>query len=405
MSDHLPFAIRALKTNDVAGAEIAARLMLDDAPGDAAALHILGVIAAKVQAFDLAEDYFARALAAEPGNAQVAQNLAAARTAPRPRFSQEPRYLVIREWGFGFWSDVSHVLGALLLAEATGRIPVTWWGSQSLFSDGADRDAFQDYFQPVSDVRLQDLPDTFTGGFFPPRWNAANLKTTTDAKWQERTGPVYFLNRPERVAVCDFFAAMPNVIPWLPPTHPMHGQSVEAVYRYLIGKYLHPHSDIVTACDVFFTSELQHAPFVAAHLRGGDKFREDENARTVNQTILSLLAEVDSSLPILALTDDERCLSMLRSTFGTRVIATQCQRSHTDRGVHLLPNTLPVLAGREAMIDVYLALRAQHFIGNGLSNVSAMIAVLKDRTQDSCNLIGPSILEDRSFALYRKKSS
>ena len=161
----------------------------------------------------------------------------------------------------------------------------------------------------------------------------------------------------------------------------------------------------MTACDVFFTSELQHAPFVAAHLRGGDKFREDENARTVNQTILSLLAEVDSSLPILALTDDERCLSMLRSTFGTRVIATQCQRSHTDRGVHLLPNTLPVLAGREAMIDVYLALRAQHFIGNGLSNVSAMIAVLKDWTQDSCNLIGPSILEDRSFALYRKKSS
>jgi len=401
MTDHLPFAIRALKTNDVAGAEIAARLMLDDAPGDAAALHILGVIAAKVQAFDLAEDYFARALAAEPGNAQIAQNLAAARTAPRPQFIAGPRFLVIREWGFGFWSDVSHVLGALLLAEATGRIPVTWWGSQSLFSDGADRDAFQDYFQPVSDVTLQNLPT----GFFPPRWNATNLKTTTDAKWQGRTGPVYFLNRPERVAVCDFFVAVPNVIPWLPPTHSLHGKTVDAAYRYLTDKYLRPRADIIAACDVFFDKELKGAPFAAAHLRGGDKFREDENARAVNQAILSLLAEVDSSLPILALTDDERCLSMLRSTFGTRVIATQCQRSHTNEGVHLLPNTLPIPAGREAMIDVYLALRAQRFIGNGLSNVSAMVSVLKDWAQDSCTLIGPSILEDRSFALYQKKSS
>src|SRR4051812_49352892 len=121
----LPFAIRALKTNDVAGAEIAARLMLDKMPGDAAALHLLGVIAARVQAFDQAEDYFGRALAAEPGNVQVARNLAAARAAPRPHFAAGPRYLVIREWGFGFWSDISHVLGALLLAEGTGRIPVT----------------------------------------------------------------------------------------------------------------------------------------------------------------------------------------------------------------------------------------------------------------------------------------
>ncbi len=400
MADLLPFAIRALKTNDLAGAEIAARLMLDQAPDDAAALHLLGVIAAKVQAFDSAEDYFERALAAEPGNAQIAQNLAAARGVPRPRFSQEPRYLVIREWGFGFWSDISHVLGALLLAEATGRTPLTWWGPQSLFSDGTKRDAFQFYFEPVSDVTLQDLPT----GFFPPRWNADNLKTTTQAKWQGRTGPVYFLNRPERVAVCDFFVAVPNVLPWLASDHPLHGETAEAAYRYLTEKYLRPRADIIAACDAYFEKELKGAPFVAAHLRGGDKFREDEGIDAANRKILSSLEQGSPQERILLLTDDARCLKMAKDKFGSRIAATDCRRSDGDTGVHLTAVD-PVQTGREAMIDVYLALRAQRFIGNGLSNVSAMVSVLKDWAQDSCTLIGPSILKDRSFALYQKKSS
>ena len=394
----LPFAIRALKTKDVAGAEIAARLILDDAPDDAAALHLLGVIAAKAHAFDQAEEYFTRALASEPGNAQIAQNLAAVRDAPRPQLSSGDRFLLIREWGFGLWSDVSHVVGALLLAEVTGRVPVTWWGSQSLFSDGADRDAFQNYFRPVSDVRLQDLPDSF----FPPRWNAGNLKTITDAKWQGRTGPVYFLNRPERVAVCDFFAAVPNVLPWLPSGHPLHGKSVAAAYRYLADKYLRPRADIVAACDAFLEKELNGASFVAAHLRGGDKFLEDESIGIANAQILSSLEQVDPRQRILILTDDTRCLAMAKDKFGSRIAATDCRRSDDGTGVHHLPATDPLQTGREAMIDAYLALRAQRFTGNGLSNVSAMIAMLKDWPAGTCTLIGRSILEDRSFALYQK---
>ena len=397
----LPFAVRALKTGDLAGAEIAVRLMLDDAPQDGAVLHLLGVIAARVQAFDPAADYFARALAAEPGNAQIAQNLAAARAAPRPRFSSQERFLVIREWGFGFWSDVSHALGAALLAQATGRIPVTWWGKASLFSDGGNGDAFQLYFQPLSNTALEDLPGE---SFFPQRWNAANMKASGPAKWQARNGSIYFVNRPERVAVCDFFAAVPNVLPWLPPDHPLHGKPVETAYRTLVEKYLQPQPDITAACDAFFDQNLSGAPFVAAHLRGTDKFREDETAASVNLHILSLLAQTDPSWRILLLTDDARWLAMAKERFGNRIAATDCQRGGQDQGVHLLPGTDRVQAGREAMIDAYLALRAERFIGNGQSNVSAMIAVLKDWPMGACTLLGQSILSDRSFALYQKKA-
>lgn len=398
MTDHLPFAIRALKTGDVAGAEIAARLILDQAPDDAAASHLLGIIAARVQAFDQAEDYFARALAAEPGNAQISQNLAAARAARRPVFAPGPRYLVIREWGFGFWSDVSHVLGALLLAEATGRTPVTWWGPASLFSDGSDRDAFQNFFHSVSDVALEDLD----GAFFPPRWNLANLKTEAEAKWKYRTGPVYFLNRPEQIAVCDFFAAVPNILPWLAPSHPLHGKSVDAAYRYLAKKYLRPRADIIAACDAFFERQLKDAPFVAAHLRGTDKFHEDDSLQDTNRQILSQLERTQPDQRVLILTDDTRCLEMAREKFGGRIAATDCRRSNGDKGVHLSGGD-PVQTGCEAMIDAYLALRAERFIGNGLSNVSAMIAVIKD-WNGNATLIGPSILDDRGFMLYQKKT-
>jgi tetratricopeptide (TPR) repeat protein len=399
--DLVPFAIRALNAGDLAAAEIAARETLDGAPGDAASLHLLGIIAARVRAFDKAAEYFQQALAAEPGNEQIARNLAAAQQAPRPELPTAPRYLVIREWGFGFWSDVSHVLGALLLAEATGRIPVTWWGAASLFGDDGDHDGFQLYFRPVSDVALQDLP---AADFFPPRWNQANLKQSDTAKLNgkgRRAGALYFLNRPEAVAVSDFYIAVKNVMPWLPPGHPMQDKPLDAVYRYLAEKYLHPRADIAAACDAFFDAHLADAPFVAVHLRGTDKMREVLDAGTVNQAILSLAAQMDPAGRIFVLSDDERCLAMAKSAFGDRVVATQCQRSSLDEGVHYLPTTDRVQAGREIMLDSYLALRADRFIGSGLSNVSAIIAVLKGWPSGAGSLAGHCILADRQLRIYQ----
>jgi hypothetical protein len=83
------------------------------------------------------------------------------------------------------------------------------------------------------------------------------------------------------------------------------------------------------------------------------------------------------------------------------VVATTCQRSHTDEGVHYLAGTDRIGAGREIMVDSYLALRAERFIGNGLSNVAAMIAILKDWPAGACTLLGGWILADRNLHVYR----
>jgi protein O-GlcNAc transferase len=116
---------------------------------------------------------------------------------------------------------------------------------------------------------------------------------------------------------------------------------------------------------------------------------------------LAALETVDSSWPIFLMTDDAQCLAQMKNTYGRRIIATECQRTDTDEGVHYLPTVDPVRAGREIMIDTHLALRADRFIGNGLSNVSAMIAVMKDWAPGCLSLIGRSILRERNLHIYQ----
>src|SRR6185295_85886 len=102
------------------------------------------------------------------------------------------------------------------------------------------------------------------------------------------------------------------------------------------------------------------------------------------------------SWPIFLMTDDEHCLARMKSLYGSRIVATQCQRTATEEGVHYLPTVNPVEAGREVLIDTIVALRAGRFIGNGRSNVSAMIAVMKDWGPGACTLVGRSVLADRN---------
>jgi len=403
-SQLLGFATKELAAGKLAATEIACRELLDLEPRNTAALHLLGFIAAQVGMRDQALSYFQAALDIEPDNVRIRENLDAVRKLPAPSLPPGERYLLIKSWGFGFWADVVQVLGSLLLAEITGRIPLVYWGADSRFSDKSGHDAFSHYFEPVSGVTLQQLTRMPNASFFPPRWNARNLTETGIPKWEgkgSRAGAVYFLGRPETIAVSDCHLGVVNVMPWIPPTHPLHGQSLEEIYLYLTKKYLRPQPDIVAACDAFYAAHLAKGPFVALHMRGSDKAIEDPELYETNRMLLRALDAVDPSWPIFLMTDDMQCLARMKSLYGPRIIATDCQRTETDEGVHYLPQVDPVRAGREVLIDTLLALRAERFIGNGRSNVSAMIAVLKDWKPGTCRAIGRSILTERNLHIYR----
>ncbi len=405
----LELASRAFAVGNLAVSEIICRNILDINPKSAAALCLLGGIASKVGAGEQAAAFFDLAVSVDPDNEEAgkySRKYLNVKCASREA-EKAVRYLVIKSWGSGFWSDVSQVLGSLLLAEITGRIPVTHWGKNSLFSNGLTPDAFELYFEPVSNVTLQELTQIDSATYFPAKWNKTNLAEGEVAKWSgkgSRAAALYFLNRPETVAVSDFYTGVVDVAPWIRADHSMYGKTLDEIYRYLVRKYLRPHPITRLTCDAFFCAHLEGAPFVAVHLRGSDKVLEDKdlNDRT-NPQILSEVAAVDPTWRIFLLTDDEQWRARINAIYGNRVVTTCCQRTATSTGVHYLPMVDRVKAGLEVLTDTFIALRANQFIGNGQSNVSAMIAVMKDWPPGDCTLVGPSELMTRNLYVHVKR--
>ena len=333
-SQLLSFANRALAAGNFAAAEIACRELLDLAPRDAAALHLLGFIAAQVRERDAALAHFRAALDIEPDNIRIRENLLAAQALPQPALPRGERYLLIKSWGFGFWADMAHVIGSLLLAEITGRIPLVFWGPESRFSDKSQSDGFSRFFEPVSAVGLRQLAQMQNASFFPPRWHAGNLTQSGVSKWEgkgSRAGAVFFLNRPETIAVSDFNIGVVHVMPWIPPQHALYGKSLDEIYHDLIAKYLRPRADIVAACDAVCDVHLAGRPFVAVHLRGSDKIKEDAALNATNAEILAALDAVDPSWPIFLLTDDAHYLARMTARYGGRGVL-KAYRSDSPSG-------------------------------------------------------------------------
>ena len=100
---------------NLAAAEVICRNILDVNPADAEMLHLIGIIADRVGMHDHAARYFLCALSANPNHAArdslnaLRANALLADARPQRR-SWDPKYLVIKSWGFGFWSDVLQVL-------------------------------------------------------------------------------------------------------------------------------------------------------------------------------------------------------------------------------------------------------------------------------------------------------
>jgi hypothetical protein len=397
----LAFAGHALAAGNLAAAEIVCRDIHDIDPRNAAALNLLGILAARVGATGEARRYFEAAVAAAPSDTSLRGNLDFLKHAAMPRVEAGPRYLLIKAWGFGLLSDLTHVLGALLLAEITGRTPVIHQGHNSLFWTGTE--VFQNYFEPVSDVTVRDLARIEGAGFFPPKWNGTNLEEENLTKWQgpgSRLGALYFLNRPETIAVCDFYIGVVYLQPWIPDSHPMHGKTLDAIYRYLSRKYLRLNAQAQAACDAFYARHLEGAPFVAVHLRGADKILEDENVHATQNACLAELAGIDPSWRIFALTDDAPLAARVKALHGDRVVLTRAQRSNDAVGIHWKPGVDRFKAGLEVLVDTFLALRADRFLGNGRSNVSTLVAAMKPWKPDHCRIFGDNMLAQRNLYIF-----
>ena len=406
VEDAIGFAAAHISRGNFVQADFICRDVLAVAPGHAVALNLIGVIAAQLGLHDHAIAHFEMALAATPPFLPANDNLQKIRNAqartPRPRVTTSRQFLLIKAWGFGFWSDVSHVLGCLLLAEITGRIPVTHWGRNSLFRDGSGQDAFRLYFEPLSAFTLDAILAEGATSFFPAKWSIDNLYEEDIARWQgtgSKMGGLYFLNRPETVAVSDFYIGVVDLLPWIPPTHKLHGKSLDEVYYYLTTTQLKAREFISAQVEELYRCHIRGKPTIAVHVRGSDKRIEMADLDQVNKLYFDAIDREDSSWQILLLTDDTRCIKVFQERYADRIVVTDAIRTDNDLGIHYAASVGRVRLGIEVMRDTYLALRCAKFIGNGRSNVSAMAALLKRWDPGACVLLAPSQLHKN----YRPK--
>lgn len=315
-----------------------------------------------------------------------------------------PRYMLIKAWGYGYWADVCHVMGALLVCEMTGRIPVIHWGTNSRFR-GKGGDAFRLHFRPVSQATLEDVTAAAQGGVFPAKWTPRNLALEDLGKWDgpaSRLGGIYYLNRPEPVVVSDFYIGLIDLAAWIPPGHPMHGKSLHALHTYLAEKYLIPVDEVTGRIEAFRAEHFAGRDVLAVHIRGSDKANETGTIDQVNARTVALVDAEPAATTLFVLTEDANQLAFMQNRYPGRVISTVSQRA---TGAVNLPfqrdeEVDRVALGHEVMVDTYLAMAAARFIGNGRSNVSNIVALFRAWEPGTCRILEPLLLLERNFSIY-----
>lgn len=350
-------------------------------PRNAEAWGVLAEVAAAVGNSDFAARFSAVAAALGAPQAASAPDMAHAASPA----SVEERYLIIKAWGYGFCSDLDHTVAGLLLAEMSGRTPVTHWGSNSLFSVDPKEDAFRAYFEPVSPVRLDDVlaEGPSASDFWPPKWNPENLR---EERLHKQMGPysrlsgLQLLNRPERIVVADYHLSVVHLTPWIRRGHPMHGKTVDEILRYLFAKYIRPLPDIRDEVETFAAEHFRTRPIIGVHARGSDKYKEDpqhQQRLAMYPQAIDFFSQGAPQCPIFLITDSEVLLQEYQQRYGPRLIVPPAQRTSSQVGVHHLGHADRRMIGKEVVRDIYLAAKCDKFIGLGSSNVTATINHLK----------------------------
>ncbi len=376
----------AIAARDLAAADHLCQLVLREQPGHAWTWECLGHVAALAGLWPQAVGFLATAQRLDPSPSRAAGLIEAQRQATAP-ISAGDRYLVIQAWGYGFGSELNHLLGGLLLAEITGRQPVVHWGANCLFASGGD-DALRRGFEPLG-PDLEAVAGRPAADYAPAKWTAAALARGECRKWTAPAGYLDLLRATAPVAVADQFLPVANLAAWIPPGHRLHGRPLEAVYRDLFAR-LRPNQALAAAVDAFCRRAFGGGPFLAVHLRGSDKVGEVAALPEINRRILEAVAAAPA-LPLFAMTDDARELDRLRQRFGARLAYTECRRTQDATGVHLSGHADAVGLGIEAATDLLIAARAERFIGAGVSNPAALLAMI--RPPGTSLLIGPNLCQ------------
>lgn len=400
----------ALAANNLGYIDNLCRLAIQRGAQDPELWIALGRVADKLGARAHAVDLYETAVRRGAGPNIVGDSIEVAREAASKaphQVAEREKYLVIREWGHGFWSDVFHVVTLLMVAEWTNRIPIVYWGANSRFTNDPNRDAFSTFFNPIG---LDHLADANRSGqsVYPPRWRPGAL---TEQR-RHRGVPLFvsdygpgLLFRDETVVVADIYTWLAELLPWTEEKKldPLEPQTAWSLFRRVVRKYLRPLPAVVAAADAAWSALAMRGPTLAVHVRGSDKEWEVAGLSQAHR-ILELEAGAwlghSPETQILLLTDSETVLQSWLSRHGNRLHSTTVTRTADKIGVHHHNYPDRYRLGVEVLVDTLLACRCDRFIGMPTSNVATAIACLKDWPEGTMRLIGSAPLFARHYSVY-----
>jgi|HubBroStandDraft_6_1064221.scaffolds.fasta_scaffold124480_2 hypothetical protein len=311
--------------------------------------------------------------------------------------------LLIKRWGAGFWSDVEHVVGQLVAADILARIPVVHWGISGPYADGKI-DTFGLYFQPLSDLSVDDL----TGSVWPECWTAANITDDLPFAATGHVNPAYgyyeFSMEKARVPIDqrrikgmlglphDIVVSMCHESPQIiaqsaPPTSIYHQANADQVRRIVMRDRIKLRRSVADEIERFWQQNLQDHPVLAIHLRGSSKVVENINIHRENDAALPLAAQWlagDAQRKVFLISDSEAYHRKWSDIFGASLVTQSCRRTDSEQiSNFLLPDTDGWSNGLEILIDTYCAAKCERFIGNSSSNVSNFVAAIGEFSGDA----------------------
>lgn len=314
------------------------------------------------------------------------------------------RFLLIKSWGYSLWADVEHVIVQILAAELAGRIPVVYWGMDSLYSESMNVNAYELFFDPISHYSIYDVAQSeFT--YYPPFWNANNimLDDPDKLKWTDRD-VADMMRSDADVVVSDVYVHISSLIPYIKSNHPLAGLTAHQIYAKLYQLYIHPNTEVKKSIQQFKNknpSFRDEKPVICAHVRSNALVHEINQLYSANNFYAPYIWEFFNKYNarhLLLITDSKRIVREYTHLYAASDIllvsdskkrpfrgnVRPCNTNYPNRrhkGVELIKDTIEIIK------DTYLATECDFFIGNGYSSLSNTVLRLKDWPETNVKLI------------------
>lgn len=353
-----------------------------------------------------------------PAHAEMFRAREAGRAAPVPapplgsEAGSEPKYLVIREWGAGFWADVFCTLGWIIAARLCGRVPVVFWGSGSRYrAKAAGADAWTQYFEPASRAKIVEV-ERIAGPRFPERWNGRALTAPMEGRFEGPHSRLSFpevLARSERVVVADYGLNVRSLLHWIPEGDEAFGLGIRDLLRREMARSARPASWHMAQAAQLRKKLAGAKPLVGVHLRASDKGGEYHDLGAALTSVMraagAALASLGDEARALVVSESAPAIAQARTALGPRMVTTDVTRTDGARAPHMAGMADGATLGREVLLDSLLLAQCEMFVGLAPSNVAAAVSLLKPWPANRIHLVGPSCLEQFFLEMYERDLS